>query len=29
MTWDSLPTQVNVGKQSFILLANTFRNQTH
>ena len=29
MTWDSLPTQVNASKHSFIILANTFREQTH
>lgn len=29
MTWDSLPTQVDAGKHSFIILANTFREQTH
>lgn len=29
MTWDSLPTQVDVSKHSFIILANTFREQTH
>lgn len=23
MTWDSLPTQVNAGKQSFIILAES------
>lgn len=28
MTWDSLPTQVNASKHSFIILANTFREQT-
>lgn len=29
MTWDSLPTQVDASKHSFIILANTFREQTH
>lgn len=29
MTWDSLPTQVNASKHSFIILANTFHEQTH
>ncbi len=29
MTWDSLPTQVDANKHSFIILANTFREQTH
>lgn len=29
MTWDSLPTQVDAGKHSFVILANTFREQTH
>lgn len=29
MTWDSLPTQVDADKHSFIILANTFREQTH
>ena len=29
MTWDSLPTQVDARKHSFIILANTFREQTH
>ena len=29
MTWDSLPTQVDTSKHSFIILANTFREQTH
>jgi len=29
MTWDSLPTQVNASKHSFVILANTFREQTH
>ncbi len=29
MTWDSLPTQINADTQSFIILANTFREQTH
>ena len=29
MTWDSLPTQVDVNKHSFVILANTFREQTH
>ena len=28
MTWDSLPTQVDVSEHSFIILANTFRDQT-
>ena len=28
MTWDSLPTQVDASKHSFIILANTFREQT-
>ena len=28
MTWDSLPTQVDANKHSFIILANTFREQT-
>jgi hypothetical protein len=27
MTWDSLPTQVDASKHSFIILANTFREQ--
>ncbi|WP_304223766.1 helix-turn-helix domain-containing protein, partial [Phocaeicola plebeius] len=29
MTWDSLPTQVDANKHSFVILANTFREQTH
>ena len=29
MTWDSLPTQVDASKHSFIILAYTFREQTH
>ncbi len=29
MTWDSLPTQVDASKHSFVILANTFREQTH
>ena len=29
MTWDSLPTQVDATKHSFVILANTFREQTH
>lgn len=29
MTWDSLPTQVDASKHSFIILANIFREQTH
>ena len=29
MTWDSLPTQVDASKHSFIILANTFREQTN
>ena len=29
MTWDSLPTQVYANKHSFVILANTFREQTH
>lgn len=29
ITWDSLPTQVDSGKHSFVILANTFREQTH
>lgn len=29
MTWDSLPTQVDASKHSFIILGNTFREQTH
>lgn len=29
ITWDSLPTQVDASKHSFIILANTFREQTH
>ncbi|WP_303034575.1 ATP-binding protein, partial [uncultured Bacteroides sp.] len=29
MTWDSLPTQVDASKHSFIILTNTFREQTH
>ena len=29
MTWNSLPTQVDAHKHSFIILANTFREQTH
>ena len=29
MTWDSLPTQVDASKHSFIILASTFREQTH
>lgn len=29
MTWDSLPTQIDTSKHSFIILANTFREQTH
>ena len=29
MTWDSLPTQVDANKHSFIILANTFHEQTH
>ena len=29
MTWDSLPTQTDASKHSFIILANTFREQTH
>ena len=29
MTWDSPPTQVDASKHSFIILANTFREQTH
>ena len=29
MTWDSLPTQVDARKHSFIILANTFHEQTH
>lgn len=28
MTWDSLPTQVDVDTNSFVILANTFREQT-
>ncbi len=28
MTWDSLPTQVDASKHSFVILANTFREQT-
>ena len=28
MTWDSLPTQVDANKHSFVILANTFREQT-
>ena len=28
MTWDSLPTQVAASQHSFIILANTFREQT-
>lgn len=28
MTWDSLPTQVDADKHSFVILANTFREQT-
>jgi ATP-dependent DNA helicase RecG len=29
MTWDSLPTQVDANKHSFVILANTFLEQTH
>ena len=29
MTWDSLPTQEDACNHSFIILANTFREQTH
>ena len=29
MTWDSLHTQVDANKHSFVILANTFREQTH
>ncbi len=29
MTWDSLPSQVDASKHSFIILANTFHEQTH
>ena len=29
MTWDSLPTQVDASKHSFIILANTFREHTN
>ena len=29
MTWDSLPTQVDASKHSLVILANTFREQTH
>ena len=29
MTWDSLPTQVEANKHSFVILANTFHEQTH
>ena len=29
MTWDSLPTQVDADKHSFVILANTFLEQTH
>ena len=29
MTWDSLPTQIDANKHSFVILANTFREQTH
>ena len=29
MTWDSLPTQVNVDRHSFVILSNIFREQTH
>ena len=29
MTWDSLPTQVDASKHSFVILTNTFREQTH
>ncbi len=28
MTWDSLPSQMDADKQSFVMLANTFREQT-
>ncbi len=28
MTWDSLPTQINADNQSFVILANTFHEQT-
>lgn len=29
LTWDSLPAQMDAGKHSFVILANTFREQTH
>ena len=29
MTWDSLPSQTDAAKQSFVILANTFQDQTH
>ena len=29
MTWDSLPAQTDAAKHSFIILANTFQEQTH
>lgn len=29
MTWDSLPSQVDAAKHSFIILANTFSENTH
>ena len=29
MTWDSLPAKIEAAKHSFVILANTFREQTH
>ena len=29
MTWDSLPSRIDASKHSFVILANTFREQTH
>ena len=29
MTWDSLKTQVDASKQSFVILANTYQERTH